>query len=409
LQASLGLGWCHELCVREAAVAGRRSQREGRRREPSYRGNKASCDALNYMDARGRRRILVRFPGRLWAAVVTALVWFSCQPNAASALDLQTVNAAELPPRAAQKSKGFDPAILRAQVLLDRAGFSPGEIDGRMGDNISKAIAAFAAARGLKADRQLTPALWSELIATSNDPALIEYTITADDVKGPFLEKVPTKIEDMRGLHRLAYGSAVEALAEKFHISEGLLKALNPKTSFEAGQTIVVANVNEDVGDAKVVRIEIDKSQRVLRAFNKSGDLVGVFPATVGSREKPAPTGIFKVTSVKPNPTYRYNPDYAFKGVKATQPFMINPGPNNPVGLVWIGLSAKSYGIHGTPNPSQVSKTESHGCVRLTNWDAKRLAAMVGKGTTVEFSGSETSRQSAAATQGARQGSARRR
>jgi len=359
------------------------------------------------MQARGRRALPARFPGRLWAAVATALVWFSCQPTAASALDLQTVNAAELPQRPAQKSKGFDPAILRAQVLLDRAGFSPGEIDGRMGDNISKAIAAFATARGLKADRQLAPALWSELVATSNNPALIEYTITADDVKGPFLDKVPAKLEDMRGLHRLAYGSAVEALAEKFHMSEGLLKALNPKTSFEAGQTIVVANVNENVGDAKVVRIEIDKSQRVLRAFNKSGDLVGVFPATVGSREKPAPTGTFKVTTVTPNPTYRYNPDYGFKGVKATQPFMINPGPNNPVGLVWIGLSAKSYGIHGTPNPSQVSKTESHGCVRLTNWDAKRLAAMVGKGTTVEFSGSETSRQSAAATQG--RGSARRR
>jgi len=168
--------------------------------------------------------------------VVTALVWISWQPNGASALDLQTVNAAELPQRPAQKSKGFDPAVLRAQVLLDRAGFSPGEIDGRMGENISKAIAAFATARGLKADRQLTPALWSELIATSNDPALIEYSITVADLKGPFLGKVPAKIEDMRGLDRLAYGSAVEALAEKFHMSEGLLKALNPKTSFEAGK-----------------------------------------------------------------------------------------------------------------------------------------------------------------------------
>ena len=361
------------------------------------------------MHARGRRRVLVRFPGRICAAVVTAVVWFSWQPNGASALDLQTVNAAELPQRPAQKSKGFDPAILRAQVLLDRAGFSPGEIDGRMGENISKAIAAFATARGLNADRQLTPALWSELIATSSDPALIEYTITADDVKGPFLEKVPAKIEDMRGLDRLAYGSAAEALAEKFHMSEELLKALNPKKPFEARQTIVVANVNDDVGNAKVVRIEIDKSQRVLRAFNRSENLVGVYPATVGSREKPAPSGTFKVTSVTPNPTYRYNPDYAFKGVKATKPFVINPGPNNPVGSVWIGLSAKSYGIHGTPNPSQVSKTESHGCIRLTNWDARRLAAMVGKGTTVDFSGSENSRQSAAATQGARRGSARRR
>jgi lipoprotein-anchoring transpeptidase ErfK/SrfK len=175
-------------------------------------------------------------------------------------------------------------------------------------------------------------------------------------------------------------------------MSESLLKVLNPKTKFEAGETIVVANVDSDVRGAKVARIEIDKSEGVLRAFAKDGGVVGVFPATVGSTEKPAPSGSYKVTRVAQNPTYRYNPAYAFKGVKETKPFTISPGPNNPVGVVWIALSIPSYGIHGTPNPSQVGKTESHGCVRLTNWDAEKLAKVVDKSTTVDFVGNEKSR-----------------
>jgi lipoprotein-anchoring transpeptidase ErfK/SrfK len=325
-------------------------------------------------------------------AVLAIFTWLACQTHPLWALDLQTVNAAELSQRRPQKAKGLDPVVIKTQVLLDRARFSPGEIDGRMGENLIKAIKAFAAARGLDTDREITPELWSKLTETSSEPVLVEYTINEDDVKGPFLNRVPAKMEHMRGLDRLSYGSAIEALAEKFHMSETLLKALNPKSSFQAGQTIVVVNVTDEVGDIKIVRIEIDKSERVLRAYDKAGELVTVLPASVGSTEKPAPSGTFRVTNVARNPTYRYNPAYAFKSVRATTPFVINPGPNNPVGVVWIALSAKSYGIHGTPNPSQVSKTESHGCIRLTNWDAKKLAAMVNKGTTVDFIGSESSR-----------------
>jgi lipoprotein-anchoring transpeptidase ErfK/SrfK len=329
---------------------------------------------------------------RTSVAAAAALAWLALQTTGAQSLDLQTVNAAELSKQRGQRSKGIDPALVKAQVLLDRARFSPGEIDGRQGENLLKAIEAFARARDL--GRQLTPTLWAALTETSDQPVLIEYTVTEDDVKGPFLERVPSKMEEMQGIARLNYGGAGEALAEKFHMSENLLKALNPKSAFEAGQTIVVANVSDQVGNIKVARIEIDKSQRTLRAFSKGGDLLAVFPATVGSAEKPAPSGSFKVTNVTANPTYRYNPAYAFKGVKATKPFVINPGPNNPVGVVWIGLSARGYGIHGTPNPSQVGKTESNGCVRLTNWDAKILAAMVDKGTVVDFVGAEQSRQS---------------
>jgi len=333
---------------------------------------------------------------RILIALLGVIVWLSSQTTGAYSFNRQAINAAEPSKASASKNKGLDAVLVRAQVLLDRAGFSSGEIDGREGDNFRKAVREFAAHRGLKYGKQLTPGLWAALIETSNEPALVEYTITKNDVSGPFLERVPAKMEEMQGIRRLSYGSAVEALAEKFHMSEGLLKALNSNSSFEAGQTIVVANVGEEIGDTKVARIEIDKSERVLRAFKKDGSVVGVFPATVGSTEKPAPSGSFKVTKVAQDPTYRYNPAYGFKGVKATKPFVISPGPNNPVGVVWIALSIPSYGIHGTPNPSQVSKTESHGCVRLTNWDARKLAKMVDKNTTVDFVGSETRRQAGA-------------
>ena len=327
-------------------------------------------------------------------AALAVIVWLGCLVQSGSTLDLQSVNSAELGYRRSPASKGHDPVIVKAQVLLDRARFSPGEIDGRMGENLTKAIKAFAATRRLKADWPPTPELWSTLTLTSTEPVLVEYTIGEDDVKGPFLDRVPAKIEDMRGLQRLSYGSAMEQLAEKFHMSEGLLKTLNPKSSFQAGDTIAVANVSGGAGDTRVTRIEIGKSERILRAYDKTGALVMVLPATVGSMDKPAPTGTFRVTGVTRNPTYRYNPAYAFKGVKAETPFVINPGPNNPVGVVWIALSARSYGIHGTPNPSQISKTELQGCVRLTNWDATKLAAMVSKGTTVDLVGAERSRPS---------------
>jgi lipoprotein-anchoring transpeptidase ErfK/SrfK len=193
-------------------------------------------------------------------------------------------------------------------------------------------------------------------------------------------------MEDMQGLKSLDYVSPREALAEKFHMSEALLDALNPGKKFdETGQTILVANVATSETKAAVARIEVDKTAQTVKALGKSGELIAFFPATVGSKEKPTPSGTLKVASIDAKPYYRYNPDYKFKGVKAKRAFDINPGPNNPVGSQWIGLSAEGYGIHGTPNPSKVSKAESHGCVRLTNWDADRLAKLARKGMEVAF------------------------
>jgi lipoprotein-anchoring transpeptidase ErfK/SrfK len=226
------------------------------------------------------------------------------------------------------------------------------------------------------------------LTATSEDPVMAEYTIGEGDVKGPFTPKIPAKLEAMADLPRLDYGSPRDELAERFHMSESLLAALNPGVDFaRAGTRIVVADVPQKPRHTKVGKIVVDKRARSLSAFDADGKLVAFYPASIGSAEKPAPSGEFKVESVAHNPTYHYDPRFGFKGVKATHKFTIAPGPKNPVGLVWIDLTAPSYGIHGTPSPEKIGKTESHGCIRLTNWDALDLAGMVRRGTIVDFVG----------------------
>ncbi len=301
-------------------------------------------------------------------------------------LNLETVNAADL---SAKDEKGVSATFIKAQVLLDRARFSPGVIDGRKGENVQNALKAFEKARGLKVDGELDDEVWAKLNEGSADPALVEYTISADDVKGPFVD-IPDKMEKQADLDRLGYSSPEELLAEKFHMDQDLLKALNPDKRFgEAGTAIVVANVAVPGGApdeaGKAAKIEIDKKERVLRALAEDGSILAVYPASIGSEDKPAPSGTFTVRAVVPNPDYTYNPDYAFKGVKSKEKFRIKPGPNNPVGSVWIDLSVESFGIHGSPEPDTVGKAFSHGCARLTNWDVEELAKMVKKGTPVAF------------------------
>jgi lipoprotein-anchoring transpeptidase ErfK/SrfK len=205
-------------------------------------------------------------------------------------------------------------------------------------------------------------------------------------VAGPFQPDIPKDdYEAMAKLPALSYGSLAEALAERFHMDETLLRALNPGPDFAtAGASIVVTAVGPDKLAGKVARIEIDKARGQVRVFDDKSVQLAVYPATVGSTERPAPTGEWAVNTVAPAPTYTYDPSRLTFG-KPKGKLTIQPGPNNPVGSTWIDLTKDTYGIHGTPDPSKIGKTESHGCVRLTNWDAAELAKLVKPGVTVEF------------------------
>ena len=331
-------------------------------------------------------------------------VLFLSGSSIAAPLDINPVNDAQWVSSSRAKG-GLAATQIKAQVLLDRAHFSPGEIDGKPGLNFNKALTAFAASRGLNSKGEITPEVWQELTSTSSEPVLVEYTLSREDVSGRFSKHLPRGLEQMKSLPALGYTSPREKIAEKFHMSQQLLQALNRGKKFvTAGEKVVVANTTTASLPEKAARLEVDKSARVLKVFGRDEKLLAVFPATVGSTQKPAPSGRLKVTGASKNPTYRYNPKYAFRGVRATEPFTIQPGPNNPVGVVWIGLSGEGYGIHGTPEPSKISKTESHGCIRLTNWDALRLATAVAKGTPVDFIGDESAsrRRPAEATVGRR-------
>jgi lipoprotein-anchoring transpeptidase ErfK/SrfK len=306
----------------------------------------------------------------------------------------EAIEAASFDGKKPPRADRLNALAVKVQVLLERAHFSPGEIDGKFGENVEKALRAFADANGLASSKVLTPDIWSKLQEISSTAVIGDYTITAQDVKGPFLEKLPAQLEQLKPLPALGFTSAKEALAEKFHMSEALLAALNPGKAFDkAGEIITVVAPEAEQKLPQVARLEVDKTRQTVKAFGADDTLLAFFPATVGSAEKPTPSGTLKVTSVQRNPTYRYDPEYQFKGVKARRPFTVKPGPNNPVGAVWIGLSERGIGIHGTAEPSRVSKTQSQGCIRLTNWDADRLAQALKKGIPVTFTETREARR----------------
>jgi lipoprotein-anchoring transpeptidase ErfK/SrfK len=280
--------------------------------------------------------------------------------------------------------------VARLQIMLDRAGISPGVIDGRMGENVEKAIRTFRLQIGLGGAGTLGRAVFRKLRERVEGRAIVSYRITEQDIAGPFTTSIPAGFAAKRTLQRLGYTGPAELLAEKFHMDEDFLRELNPGVDFShAGARIDVANIRSPAAKSRrdVTRIDVDKSREQLRVYGPGDALIAAYPATVGSTSRPAPTGDYDVKGVATDPTYTYDPEYDFAGVEVDEPFTIAPGPNNPVGDVWIDLSKEGYGIHGTPAPALIGKTSSHGCVRLTNWDARALADMVEPGDRVRFIG----------------------
>jgi lipoprotein-anchoring transpeptidase ErfK/SrfK len=311
-----------------------------------------------------------------------AVLLFSYSFGAAQALTAQEINESK-----PQKGKLSRPAIVKVQILLNRARFSPGVIDGRMGENVRNALRAFREANGIDGDASgaVHDETWDALVSDAPDDVIVERTVTEAEAEGPFVENIPHRLEDQRDLKRLSYRSLSELLAEKYHMDQEFFETLNSGRPLEAGTRIVVANVRQEDRISGVAKLEVAKSIKQLRAFSKDGKLLAAFPATVGSESRPAPSGVLKIQAVAENPTYTVKPSNELKGVEATEAFDIAPGPNNPVGVIWIELSKESYGIHGTPEPAQIGKTSSHGCIRLTNWDAKLLAHSVKAGIPVHF------------------------
>ena len=300
-----------------------------------------------------------------------------------------TANANQVAPAAPGAVQ--DPAIaeqaeferlLRAQVLLERAYLSPGEIDGAYGSNMRQALNTFQSIRQLPVTGKLDEATWNALNA-DNSPTLAEYTIAEEDVAGPF-QPIPDTMMGKATLAALGYANALEGLGEKFHASPALLQRLNPgKSLSRAGEQIVVPHVSGKQPLPQATKVVVRDSTKTLQLFDASDRLLAQYPVSTGSSRDPLPIGNWKIEGVHANPVYHYNPKLFWDAKPGDSKTPIKPGPNNPVGVMWIDLSKPHYGIHGTPVPGHVGKTESHGCIRLTNWSAAEVGALVSAGVDV--------------------------
>jgi len=325
--------------------------------------------------------------GVLRVALVGSLAFAVWRPNNAAAITAVEANDAHFQ-SGEHTSSPISASIVKIQVLLARRSISPGEIDGVDGENLRKAISEFRRQQNLPAGEELDQNTWDALHADNPDkPVVSDYTITEQDAAYPFVGAIPKDYAAQAKMGKLGFRNADEMLGEHFHMSEDLLKALNPNTDFsKPGQHIsVVDPFPPSRNGVKAAHVVADKAHGLVIAYDKADHIIAAYPATIGSDETPSPSGEVSVTRIAKNPTYEYDPEKNFQQGHNKSRLTLPPGPNNPVGSVWIGLSRPTYGIHGTPEPSKVSKTQSHGCVRLTNWDAEELASLVRRGTKVRF------------------------
>jgi lipoprotein-anchoring transpeptidase ErfK/SrfK len=314
-------------------------------------------------------------------AIVCAMVCIigaSIAPRALAApLTPETVNDAAPTKTIGPGARGA--AVLRVQVLLDRAHFSPGEIDAVFGPTLKKAVTGFQKSNGLDSGGSVDEPTWQALNRDSA-PVLVTYKLTDADLAGPFAP-VPADMMEKAKLTALGYASSAEALGERFHLRPALLQQLNPgKDLARAGEEIVVPNVESQAPLPEAAKVVVTKSSSTVSLMDAAGKTIAQFPASTGSKHDPLPIGSWKINGVGRNPVFHYNPDLFWDAESDQAKAIIPAGPNNPVGVVWIDLSKKHYGIHGTPEPRSIGQTESHGCIRMTNWDALVLSQMVRPG-----------------------------